>query len=198
MCYMRSQIHGATIVLKDKLKNIIPEMEKFIKDSEIDKMERGFTFRTNTDTKIEEYCQSGSTCWIAMEDIVRKEGTKTGNFHTHPHTTMKNKKTHAIGGVFSCGDILLQAINDIDHACVGTNDEIVCSTLKLRIPSAEKFELHDCISLHHLMRKRKDEIKDYKGSELEKENIKKLDRLEAELDKDIRPYMDFEIIKKLK
>ena len=185
-------------MLKDKLKNLIPEMEKLIEHTRIDKMERGFTFRTNTDAKIEEFCQTESDCQIAVKDIVKKEGTKTGNFHTHPYNTMKAKMTHAIGGVFSCGDILLQASDNVDHMCVGTNDEIVCSTLKSNVPYIERFTLHDCISLHHLMRKRSNEIKEYKGSELEKQNIKKLDRLEAELDKDLRPYTDFEIIKKLR
>lgn len=37
-------------------------MEKFIKDSEKDGMERGFTFRTNEDAKIEEICLTGSQC----------------------------------------------------------------------------------------------------------------------------------------
>ena len=144
---MRLKQDGETyrviIVLIDKLKNLVPEMEKFIKDSRKDGMERGFTFRTNGDAKIEEICLTGSKCQIVMKDIEKKEGTKTGGFHTHPHTTMKTKNTHAIGGVFSCGDILLQTGNDTDHACVGTNDEIVCSTLKLRIPHTEKFDLLD-------------------------------------------------------
>lgn len=184
-------------MLKDKLKNLIPEMEKLIEYTKIDKMERGFTFRIDKDAKIEEFCQTGSNCQIVMNELAKKEGTKTGNFHTHPYTTMKTKITNAIGGVFSCGDILLQASNNTDHSCVGTNDEIVCSTIKSRLPFTEKFGLYDCISLHHLMRKRKNEIKEYRGSEMEKENVKKLNRLETELDRDLRPYFDFEIIENI-
>lgn len=111
------------MMLKDKLKNIIPEMEKLIEYTEIDKMERGFTFRTNEDAKIEEFCQTESNCRIAMKNISKKEGMKTGNFHTHPFNTMKKKMTNGIGGVFSCGDILSQAYDNIDYSCVGTNDE---------------------------------------------------------------------------
>lgn len=40
------------------------------------------------------------------------------------------------------------------------------------------------------------ESKEYKGSEMEKKNIKKLDKLETELDRQLKPYIDFEIIKK--
>lgn len=48
------------------------------------------------------------------------------------------------------------------------------------------------------MRRHSNEFIEYKGSEMEKEHIRKLDRLETELDENLRPYMDFEIIKKLK
>ena len=183
---------------KDKLKNLIPEMEKLIIETGKDLTERGFTFTTNGDARIEKFCKTGTKCQIEMPDIEKKEGTKIGTFHTHPHNTMKTKKTNAIGGVFSCGDILLQASDDIDHGCVGTQDEIVCSTLKLRVPYVEKFALHDCISLHHFIRKREEETKEYIGSENQKNDIKKLDRLERDLDTDLKPYMDFEIIKRLK
>ena len=183
-------------MLTDKLKNLVPKMEKFIKDSRKDGMERGFTFRTNGDAKIEEICLTGSKCQMVMKDIEKKKGTKTGNFHVHPYTTMKTKKTHAIGGVFSCSDIFVQTGNYIDHACVGTNDEIVCSTLKSEIPFGERFELLDCISLYDSMWKRGRESKEYKGSEMEKKDIKKLDRVETELDRQLKPYIDFETIKK--
>lgn len=184
-------------MLKDKLKNIIPEMENLIDRTKIDGLERGFTFRTNTDSKIEEFCQTGSDCKIDINNIAKKEGTRTGDFHTHPRTTMKIKMTHAIGHVFSCADIISQINRNVDHGCVGTEDEIVCSTLKSHVPIEELYRLHDCASLSHLMVKRKIEIKEYTGSEFQKENIKKLDKLEAELDKDLIPYMDFEIIKKI-
>lgn len=186
------------MMLSDKLKNLVPTMEKFIKISEVDKLERGFTFRINKEAKMEELCETGNECQIVIKDIKKREGTKIGSFHTHPHTTMRTKETNAIGEVFSCSDILLQATGDIDHQCVGTKDEIVCSTLKLRIPSAEKFDLLDCASFHHSILRRERETKDYKGSEMQKNDIKKLDKLERELDTDLKTYIDFDIIKTLR
>jgi hypothetical protein len=75
------------------------------------------------------------------------------------------------------------------------DDNIVCSTLKLRVPHVEKFALHDCISLHHFRRRDK-EIEEF-IAEMQKNDIKKLDRLERDLDTDLKNYIDFELIKRL-
>lgn len=46
-------------MLADKLKDLIPIMEKFIKMTEEDHKERGFTFGTNKEAKIEEIFDIG-------------------------------------------------------------------------------------------------------------------------------------------
>jgi hypothetical protein len=187
-------------VLIDKFKNLVPEMEKLIKESKKDGMERGFTFRTNEETKIEEICSTGSECQMIMKYIHKKKGTKTGNFHVHPHTTMKTKITHGIGGIFSCSDVFNQIGNNIDHACVGTNDEIICSTLKpeMKISLPKGLELYECTLLRDSILKHRKESENYAGSENEKNDIKKLDKIETDLDNKLKPYIDFELIKKLK
>jgi hypothetical protein len=185
-------------MLSDKLKNLVPSMEKFVKMSEVDGMERGFTFRANGDAKMEEICETGSACQIEIKDITKREGTKTGLFHTHPTVTMKTRKTHAIGGTFSCSDILAQSDNNIDYSCVGTKDEIVCSTLKTKVSILEKIELIECMNLHHRMNRFSIGDKGYKGSEDNNRDLRILDRLERELDTDLQHYMNFETIKKFK
>lgn len=51
----------------EKVKQLIPAMEFFIKASEIDGAERGFTFRTNDYTEIEEFCKTGNKCQMIMK-----------------------------------------------------------------------------------------------------------------------------------
>ena len=185
-------------MLSDKLKNLIPDMEKFIRISVIDGMERGFTFRTNEEAKMEGICETGNECQMVIKDIKKREWTKTGLYHTHPYTTIKTKQTHGIGEIFSCGDVLVQSDNSIDYSCVGTKDEIVCSTLKSKVSIGEKIDLVECINLHHHVDRLVREKKGYKGSKEHKSDIMRLDRSEKELDDELKPYMHFEIIKKLK
>jgi hypothetical protein len=182
-------------MIKDKLKSLIPEMEKVIQESKKEKIEKGLAFRTNGIVDIETSC-TGTSCRIDIPNIRKKEGTKIGTFHTHPNITAAKSKTTPIGGGFSCSDILEQLDNEYDYACVGTIDEIVCGELKSKPPIDIDYFLSDCASEQRKINEKIRYLANYKDSQTQKQDLEHLDKLQKVADQKLKPYINFEIIKK--
>lgn len=182
----------------DKLKSLIPVMEEMIQTSNKENVEMGFSFRTNDIAKIERVCSPGTSCKIIFSRIEKKEGTKIGDFHTHPRITAETARTTPIGGGFSCADILEQIDSEHNYGCTGTSDEIVCAELRSLPPSDVSSFLANCVGIQSNITEKMRELKSYKGSEEEKDDLNILDNIQKLADQKLRPYVNFAALKRLK
>jgi hypothetical protein len=177
------------------LKSLIPIMEAFIDISDEKNIELGFSFTTNDAATIKGVC-SGTSCHIDLKHAEKKDGIKTGIFHTHPNVTKMKYRTTPIGGGFSCGDILEQIDFKDHYGCVGTSEKIICGEIKspLSLPLDISNILENCVSLQGIIRQKR-EYKNYKESLEEENDLKSLNDLQKSADNRLRHYMKFDELK---